>query len=260
MALPPGIRRGDHEEIEQRGRLAEVEKHDVLGPVVVGDPGREPGVLERLVDPVWGRADRRPGWGCHPGRPGWNGRGGLSAALEASKRGGLLHRWGVLSHSSFPKSRMSAGRGRSMRVLDHLDHEQFSTGWNDLLDTPGNSGSIAPDLECNRTMHGLTIARASPAPAACSAAIVDTGVHGAGLQLEHDAARLLFNRVQHGLSTSEGVGLHAEHSGRGSRPLLRRGDPARFSEAGWAGLGRSCRCRSCFAPRRPPAWAGRTRR
>ena len=52
MTLPPRIRGGDHEEIEQRGRLPQVEENDFLGPVQVGDPGREPGVLERLVDPV----------------------------------------------------------------------------------------------------------------------------------------------------------------------------------------------------------------
>ena len=54
VALPPRGRRGDHEEVDQRGRLAEVEQEDVLGPVVVGDPGGKPGMLKRLVHPVRG--------------------------------------------------------------------------------------------------------------------------------------------------------------------------------------------------------------
>ena len=52
MAQAPGVRRGDHEEIEQGGRPAEVEKHDVPGPVVIRNPGRDPGMCEREVDPL----------------------------------------------------------------------------------------------------------------------------------------------------------------------------------------------------------------
>ncbi|MGB0069070.1 MAG: hypothetical protein WBQ11_13545, partial [Isosphaeraceae bacterium] len=34
------------------GRPAEVEKHDVPGPVVIRNPGRDPGMCEREVDPL----------------------------------------------------------------------------------------------------------------------------------------------------------------------------------------------------------------
>ena len=83
VALPPGGGGGDHEEVEQRGRLAQVEEQDVLGPVVVGDPGGEPGVLERPVHPVGVAPVRPPARGRRPGRHVRNGRAGLSSGTES---------------------------------------------------------------------------------------------------------------------------------------------------------------------------------
>ena len=146
MALPPRVRGGDHEEVEQRGRLAEVEEEDVLGPVVVGDPGRDPGMLERQVDPV--RVAPIDGLGGMSSCAARMERPRMAfAALRAPNRGRLLHRWDVLSHSWFPKSRTSAG-GSSTRFLVTNNSRPEAI---DLLDTPGTLGFDRPELECNRT-------------------------------------------------------------------------------------------------------------
>ncbi len=52
VALPARGRRDDHEVVDQRGGLAQVEQEDIPGAVVVGDPGAEPGVLQGDGHPV----------------------------------------------------------------------------------------------------------------------------------------------------------------------------------------------------------------
>jgi hypothetical protein len=51
MTEAPRARGGDDEEVKQWRCLTQIEQQDVLGSVVVCDPGSDPCVFERLVDP-----------------------------------------------------------------------------------------------------------------------------------------------------------------------------------------------------------------